>query len=75
MSPLMKQLTDVATAVALTLALFFVIVVTNSFLMARGSYWAGINTWLALIQRPDILGTMILTAVVSFAYFVLGKKR
>lgn len=68
MSPLMKKLVDVAGAVALTAGVFFVIVVANAFLMSRGSYWNGIQTWLAFIQRPDILGTMILTAFVTFGY-------
>ncbi len=68
MSPLMKKLIDVATAVGLTMAVFFVIVVTNAFLMARGSYWVGITLWLNLIQRPDILGTIILTALVTFGF-------
>ena len=68
MSPLMKKLVDVATAVALTMGVFFVIVFTNAFLMARGSYWTGINIWLGFIQRPDILGTIILTAAVTFGY-------
>jgi hypothetical protein len=68
MSPVMKKLVDVASAVALTMGVFFVIVVANAFLMSRGGYWNGIQTWLAFIQRPDILGTMVLTAFVTFGY-------
>ena len=70
MPPLTKKLADVAIAVGLTLAVVFVIVVTNSLLTSRGTYWVGINLWLALVQRPDILGTMILTALVTTAYAV-----
>lgn len=68
MPPLTRKLTDVAIAVALTLTVVFVIVVTNSLLTSRGSYWVGVNLWLSLIQRPDILGTMIVTALVTTAY-------
>ena len=68
MSPLAKRVTDVAIAIGLTLAVVLVIVVSNSFLTSRGGYWQGFNLWLALVQRPDILGTVILTALVSMAY-------
>ena len=68
MTPLAKKLTDVAIAVGLTMAVVLVIVVANSFLTSRGGYWQGIAVWLALIQRPDILGTMILTALVTIGY-------
>ena len=64
---------NVLTAVGLTAAVFFVIVVANAFLMARGSYATGFNLWYSFILRPDILGTMVLTAVVTFGYVWFGK--
>ena len=73
MPPAMRKAVDVLTAVGLTAAVFFVIVVANAFLMARGSYSVGFSLWYALILRPDILGTMILTAVVTFAYVWFGN--
>lgn len=78
MSPLAKRLLDVATAVALTLAVVFVVIVTNSVLTARGGYWHGFNLFLSLVQRPDIVGTMVLTALVTFGYVLWqqgGKSR
>ena len=75
MPPLTKKLTDVAIAIALTMGLVFIIVVTNSLLTTRGSYWVGINMWLSLIQRPDILGTMILTALVTTAYAMWQQMK
>ena len=36
--------------------------------MARGSYIHGFNLWYSFILRPDILGTMVLTALVTMAY-------
>jgi len=64
----MRKAVDVLTAIGLTAAVFFVIVVANSFLMARGSYIHGFNLWYSFILRPDILGTMVLTALVTMAY-------
>jgi hypothetical protein len=64
----MRKAIDVLTAIGLTAAVFFVIVVTNSFLMARGSYTQGFNLWYTFILRPDILGTIVLTALVTMGY-------
>ena len=73
---LTKRVTDIAIAIGLTLAVVLVIVVANSFLTSRGGYWQGFNLWLGLVQRPDIIGTIILTALVSMAYaFWLQGKR
>ncbi len=68
MSPAMRKAIDVLTAIGLTAAVFLVIVVANSFLLSRGNYTYGFNIWYAFILRPDILGTIVLTAVVSMAY-------
>ena len=68
MSTAMRKVIDVLTAIGLTAVAFFVIVVANSFLMARGSYSHGFNLWYSFILRPDILGTMVLTALVTMAY-------
>ena len=77
MSPLAKRITDVAIAVGLTMAVVLIIVVANSFLTSRGGYAQGFNLWLALVQRPDILGTMVLTALVTVGYGVWqqGNRR
>jgi hypothetical protein len=68
MSPIVRRLADVAAAIGLTAALVFVIIFTNSFLTARGGSVHGFNTWYAFILRPDILGTMVLTALVTIGY-------
>jgi uncharacterized membrane protein len=70
----MRKAADVLIAVGLTAAVFFVIVVANAFLMSRGSYAYGFNLWYSFILRPDILGTMILTAVVTMLYVWFGKN-
>jgi hypothetical protein len=68
MSPVMRKAFDVLIAIALTAGVVFVIVVVNSFLMSRGGSWQGIRVWYAFIGRPDILGTMALTALVTMLY-------
>jgi hypothetical protein len=75
MSPLLRKLIDVLIAVALTAAVVFVIVVANHFLMARGNSLIGFKMWLSFIGRPDILGTMVLTALVSAAYTLWQQTR
>jgi len=75
MSPLLRKLIDALIAIALTVAVVFVIVVANSFLMARGNSLVGFKMWLAFIGRPDILGTMVLTALVSAAYAFWQQTR
>ena len=70
MSPLVRKLIDAAIAVGLTLGAVFVIVIMASFLTSRGGYMYGFKLWLALVQRPDILGTIVLTSVVSTAYAI-----
>jgi hypothetical protein len=68
MPPAMRKGVEVLIAIGLTAAVFFVIVVANSFLMSRGNYAHGFNLWYSFILRPDILGTMVLTALVTTAY-------
>jgi hypothetical protein len=73
-----KRVLQVAIAVALTAAVFLVMIVGNGFLVGRGnSFQAGLNVWLAFIKRPDILTTMILTAFVTvlFVYWQRSQER
>jgi hypothetical protein len=67
-----------AVAVALTAAVFLVVIVGNGLLVGRQtSLQAGVNVWLAFIKRPDILATMILTAFVTvlFVYWQRNQER
>jgi ABC-type sulfate transport system permease subunit len=68
MPPAMRKGLDVLTTVGITAAVFFVIVVANAYLMARGNYTQGFNLWYQFILRPDILSTIVLTAVVAQVY-------
>jgi Ni,Fe-hydrogenase I cytochrome b subunit len=75
---LLKRLLQIAIAVALTAGVFFVVIVGNGFLVGRATtFQAGVNVWLTFIRRPDILTTMVLTAVVTvlFVYWQRDRER
>jgi membrane protease YdiL (CAAX protease family) len=75
---LFKRLLQVALAVAVTAAVFFVVIAGNGFLVGgRTTFRAGFNAWLVFIQRPDILATMVLTAFVTvlLVYWQRDKER
>jgi ABC-type sulfate transport system permease subunit len=66
--PILKRLLDAAIAIGLTMALVLVMVVISNLLVARSNSWAGFKLWYTFMSRPDILGTIILTALVSMGY-------
>lgn len=66
--PPIKRLIDAAIAMGLTMGLVLVMVVISNLLVARTNSWAGFKLWYAFMSRPDILGTIILTALVSMSY-------
>jgi hypothetical protein len=75
---LLKRLLQVAIAVGLTAGVFLVVIVGNGLLVGRqASLQAGINVWLAFIKRPDILATMVLTALVTviLVYWQRGQEQ
>jgi hypothetical protein len=74
---LFKRLLQVTLAVALTSAVFFVMIAGNGFLVGRTTFQAGFNAWRGFIQRPDILTTMVLTAVVTvlLVYWQRDRER
>ena len=75
---ILKRLVQIAAGVALTAGVFLVVIVGNGMLVGRQtSLQAGITQWLAFIKRPDILATMILTALVTvvFVYWQRGHER
>ena len=72
--PILKRAIDTAIAIALTMGLVLVMVVISNLLVARTNSWAGFKLWYAFMSRPDILGTIILTAVVSMAYVVWQQQ-
>lgn len=74
MPAFVKKVIDTAIAIGLTMGLVLVMVVISNLLVARTNSWAGFKLWYAFMSRPDIFGTVVLTAVVSMAY-VFWQQR
>lgn len=68
MPPLVWRVLDLLFVMTATAALTLVIVVTNSFLLGKGSYLQGTEAWSNFILRPDIIGTVVVTSLVAVAY-------
>lgn len=75
MPRIMKRSLQIAIAAGLTAAVVLAIILSNSFLMGRGGSLAGIDIWLAFIKRTDIIGTIILTALVTVSYVYWQRDR
>jgi len=70
---LAKRALQVLASMGLTALLTLAIIVANGMLTAKGGSAAGLNTWLAFIQRPEVIGTMLLTSVVTILYLHWDK--
>jgi ABC-type sulfate transport system permease subunit len=74
----LKRLVQIAIAVVGSSAVFLVMIVGNGVLLGRGAaFQSGWNTWTTFIKRPDILGTMIVTSVVTVLviYWMRDRER
>ena len=75
---LLKRALQIAATVTLTACVLLIVIVGNGFLVGKApSFRSGWNLWLAFIQRPDILSTMFLTAVVAvlFVYWQRSQEQ
>jgi ABC-type sulfate transport system permease subunit len=75
---ILKRILQIAIAVALTSAVFLVMIVGNGLVVGRNaSLQSGMNAWLAFIQRPDILATIWVTALVTVlvVYWMRDRER
>ncbi len=73
---LLKRLLQIAATVTLTAGLLLVVIVGNAFLVGKApSFRSGWNVWLSFIQRPDILSTMILTAIVGVLFVYWQRNQ
>lgn len=63
-----KRLVEVAIATGLTGLASFMILELNMVLTGRSGFTQGFELWLSFIRRSDILGTIILTAIITVAY-------
>ena len=51
------------------------VVLVNTSLLGRGGSFSGIDIWLSFIKRSDIIGTIILTALVTVSYVYWQRDR
>ena len=72
--PMARKLLDVLIAIGLTSAVVGLVVVVNNLLIAPKASLAGFKLWYGFILRPDILGMMILTALVTTAYMMWQQR-
>lgn len=72
---LMKRALEVAIATALTALMSLVVVLTNAMLTAKGGYAQGLELWFQFIRRSDIIGTILLTAIVTVSYLFWQRRH
>ncbi len=72
-----KRAMQIAIAVTLTAAAIFILMAGNGMLQAKTSALKMIPQWMAFVTRPDILATMIITAMVTVAviYWMRDSER
>ncbi|MEQ1717191.1 MAG: hypothetical protein ABL907_14615 [Hyphomicrobium sp.] len=63
-----KRALEVVLATAVTGIVSLVILLLNNVLTARGGWLNGFEVWMAFIRRPDILGTIVLTAICTVGF-------
>ena len=70
-----KRIVEVGVVTGLSALAALLILGLNNVLTARSGFMLGFDMWLAFIRRSDILGTMILTAIVAVAYVSWQKDN
>lgn len=72
---LTKRAVEVAVVTGLTGLAAFLILGLNNVLTARSGFMGGLDLWLQFIRRSDILGTIILTAIVAVTYLKWSRDQ
>ena len=70
-----KRVVEVAVITGLSGLASLLILGLNNVLTARSGFTAGFDLWMQFIRRSDILGTMILTAIVSVTYITWQRDN
>jgi hypothetical protein len=63
-----KRALEVVLATAVTGLVSLAVLLLNNVLTARGGWLNGFEVWMAFIRRPDILGTIVLTAICTVGF-------
>lgn len=72
---LTKRAVEAAIATALTSLVALVILVLNNVLTGRGGWINGFDVWLSFMRQPAILGTMLLTALVTAIFLAWQRDQ
>ncbi|CCB64534.1 hypothetical protein RLW55_18860 [Hyphomicrobium sp. B1] len=72
---LTKRLVEAVIATALTSLVAFVVLVLNNVLTNRGGWIEGFNVWQSFMRQPAILGTMLLTSLVTVLFLSWQRER
>jgi hypothetical protein len=72
---LTKRAVEAAIATALTSIVALVILVLNNVLTGRGGWVNGFDVWLSFMRQPAILGTMLLTALVTAVFLAWQRDQ
>ena len=75
MPKVMKKSLQVVIAALLTAGVVLFVMMVNGFLVGRGGTMGGLDVWLSFIGRSDIIGTIILTALVTIAFMHWQRDR
>jgi hypothetical protein len=72
---LTKRAIEAAIGTALTALVAFIILVLNNVLTGRGGWIDGFEVWRAFMRQPAILGTMVLTSLVTVLFLTWQRDR
>ena len=76
-SRFVKRAAQALGGAACSLAVIGIVMVVNGLLSGRGTTMQWVHAWLAFVQRPDIVVTVLLTALstVLFVYWYRDQER
>lgn len=76
-SRLVKRVVQALAGAAISALVIAAVMVVNGLLSGRGTTMQWITVWLGFIRRPEIVVTMLLTAMstVLFVYWQRDKER
>ncbi len=72
---LTKRIVEAALATAITSLVAFVILVLNNVLTGRGGWLDGFEVWRSYMRQPAILGTMVLTSLVTVLFLAWQRDH
>ena len=72
---LVKRITDLAVILAVSSGLAFLMIACANSLVTKTGIWKSYAMWLAVISRPDIVVTTLLTIAVTMAVLAWNQAK